>query len=93
MHLKDYLLTEGRGAGSSLSRALEVPASLISDWANENRPIPVERCAAIERATNGAVTRRDLRPSDWSLIWPELITAPAHKAQPAIDSVAAKEAA
>ena len=74
MHLKDYLLTEGRGAGSSLSCALGVPASLISDWANEKRPIPVERCVAIERATNGAVTRRDLRPSDWRLIWPELAT-------------------
>ena len=74
MHLKDYLLTEGRGAGSSLSRALEVPASLISDWANENRPIPIERCAAIEQATNGAVTRQDLRPSDWHKIWPELAT-------------------
>ena len=74
MHLKDYLLTEGRGAGSSLSRALEVPASLISDWANENRPIPIERCAAIEQATNGAVTRQDLRPTDWHKIWPELAT-------------------
>ena len=74
MHLKDYLLTEGRGAGSSLSRALEVPASLVSDWANENRPVPVERCAAIEQATNGAVTRQDLRPSDWQKIWPELAT-------------------
>jgi len=28
--------------------------------------------AAIERATNGLVTRRDLRPQDWHLIWPEL---------------------
>ena len=72
MNLKDYLLAEGRGSGSALSRALEVPPSLISDWANENRPIPVERCAAIEQATNSAVTRRDLRPSDWRLIWPEL---------------------
>ena len=27
---------------------------------------------AIERATHGAVTRRDLRPNDWHLIWPEL---------------------
>ncbi len=74
MQLKDYLLAEGRGAGSSLRRALEVPASLISDWANENRPIPIERCAAIEQATNGAVTRQDLRPDDWHKIWPELAT-------------------
>lgn len=29
-------------------------------------------CVSIERATNGAVTRRDLRPDDWARIWPEL---------------------
>lgn len=32
-------------------------------------------CTAIEKASSGAVTRRDLRPSDWWLIWPELVTA------------------
>ena len=30
-------------------------------------------CVKFERATAGAVTRRDLRPSDWGDIWPELI--------------------
>lgn len=34
--------------------------------------VSVERCVAIERATNGAVSRRDLRPNDWQEIWPEL---------------------
>jgi len=29
-------------------------------------------CVAIERETNGAVTRKDLRPDDWQEIWPEL---------------------
>jgi hypothetical protein len=29
----------------------------------------------IERATDGEVTRRDLRPADWGDIWPELIDA------------------
>lgn len=28
--------------------------------------------AGIERATNGVVTRKQLRPDDWPLIWPEL---------------------
>lgn len=28
--------------------------------------------AGVERASNGAVTRRQLRPDDWYLIWPEL---------------------
>ncbi|MEX3614344.1 MAG: YdaS family helix-turn-helix protein [Burkholderia gladioli] len=31
-----------------------------------------ENCTGLERATDGAVTRRDLRPDDWHLIWPEL---------------------
>lgn len=30
------------------------------------------RCVQVERATDGQVTRRDLRPDDWHLIWPEL---------------------
>ncbi len=37
------------------------------------RPVPVAKCVAIEKATNGEVTRKDLRPNDWHLIWPELI--------------------
>jgi DNA-binding transcriptional regulator YdaS (Cro superfamily) len=49
-----------------------VPIVLISQWANRVRQIPIERCPAIERATGGAVTRRDLRPDDWHVIWPEL---------------------
>lgn len=28
--------------------------------------------ALLERETGGAITRRDLRPSDWQIIWPEL---------------------
>ncbi len=31
-----------------------------------------ELCVAIERAASGVVTRRDLRPHDWRMIWPEL---------------------
>ena len=34
--------------------------------------MPIERCVPIERATQGAVTRRDLRPDDYLDIWPEL---------------------
>lgn len=32
----------------------------------------VKMALAIERATGGAVTRKDLRPHDWRDIWPEL---------------------
>ncbi len=42
------------------------------------RPQP-RYCLAIERATSGAVTRRDLRPDDAHLIWPD-IAAPQKEA-------------
>ena len=29
-------------------------------------------CVAIEQQTKGKVTRKDLRPDDWQLLWPEL---------------------
>ncbi|CAM3473578.1 transcriptional regulator [Paracidovorax anthurii] len=32
-------------------------------------------CVAIEHATDGRVTRQDLRPHDWASIWPELAKA------------------
>ena len=41
-------------------------------WFKTDRSVPVEHCAAIERITNGAVTRQELRPDDWQAIWPEL---------------------
>lgn len=46
----------------------------VEYWLRTAR-IPVEQCAAIERATGGTVRRWDLRPQDWHLIWPELIGA------------------
>ncbi|WP_414499360.1 MULTISPECIES: transcriptional regulator [unclassified Zymobacter] len=39
--------------------------------------------AGIERATEGAVTRQQLRPQDWPLIWPELADSPEQIAQAA----------
>lgn len=59
------------GGVTRLALAVGVSASAPSMWKARGR-IPIEHCAAIERATNGAVTRRDLRPDDWQHIWPEL---------------------
>lgn len=35
-----------------------------------------EMASGIERATSGLVTRKELRPDDWHLVWPELAEAP-----------------
>lgn len=60
------------GGQSALAHLLGVSPPTVSQWRSGIRPIPAERCVAIEQATNGAVTRKDLRPNDWESIWPEL---------------------
>ena len=71
MNLKQYIQSN-RGEGKRLAAALDIDKSYLSQMAGNDRPISPERCLAIERATGGVVTRRDLRPNDFHLIWPDL---------------------
>lgn len=57
---------------ANLARKLEVSPQAIHAWKKSKRPVPVDRCAQIERITQGVVTRKELRPDDWEKIWPEL---------------------
>lgn len=74
-----------------MASALGVTMAAIGNW--KARGVPVQRCVVIERLTQGVITRRDLRPNDWQLIWPELVksepklaSALDGQAQAAIDS-------
>ena len=70
MDLKTYLKTHKQ---VELARVLGVTQGAVHQWANGLTAVAIERCVPIERATDGAVTRRDLRPNDWRDIWPELV--------------------
>lgn len=59
------------GGAVNLAALLGVSAQVVSNW-KQRDAVPIERCVAIEQATGGQVTRRDLRPDDWQAIWPEL---------------------
>lgn len=74
MDLKSWVEAE-RGRAFALAKAIEVPPSFMSKMVNGDKGVPIERCVPIERATAGAVTRKDLRPNDWRDIWPELAEA------------------
>lgn len=78
----DLWLTERRGRTAALAVELNVSGSLVTQWAR-GKPIAAVRCLAIDRATAGEVRRWDLRPTDWWLIWPELIGAEGAPAVPA----------
>lgn len=74
MKLIEYV--KGRGSQRDLADKIGITPVLISQWANALRPVPPERCVEIERATDGEVSRKDLRPDDWHKIWPELVALP-----------------
>ncbi|AZY52815.1 transcriptional regulator [Bordetella avium] len=71
MNLRTYLKRKGRGSALVLAKQLGVKPVSISLWCSGARKVPAQRCIAIEQATGGAVTRADLRPDDWPLVWPE----------------------
>lgn len=77
MNLAQYLARPGALTVPQLAAAIGVRHDAqVRQWQHgyaRRVPSP-ENCVAIERATDAAVTRRDLRPDDWWLIWPELVT-------------------
>lgn len=77
MNLKEYLATTE--TASSLSKRLKVPNVSISNWANGKRPVPIRWILIIESETGGRVSRKDLRPDDWQILWPELAQQSADK--------------
>lgn len=57
------------GGQAALARSLNVTPATVSQWVNEVRPVPAERCPSIERITQGAVRCEDLRPDvDWAYL-------------------------
>lgn len=70
MDLKAYIRSQ-LGLATELAAKLGVPPSYVSQMASGHRAVSPIRAVAIEKATKGAVTRKDLR-SDWASIWPEL---------------------
>ena len=71
MDIKTYI-QENPGAATKLAAFLGIPLTYLSQMASGGRAVSPVRAVAIEKATNGVVTRQDLRPNDWDAIWPEL---------------------
>lgn len=72
MKLETYLAKLPRGGKARFARQLGIAPSGLSRLLSGDRPITPSRALAIEKATAGAVTRKDTRPDDWIDHWPEL---------------------
>jgi DNA-binding transcriptional regulator YdaS (Cro superfamily) len=68
------------GGLTELANKISANPNQVSNW--RARGVPIEKCFAIEKATGGGVTRKDLRPDDWQRIWPELAEAPCEAEKP-----------
>lgn len=71
MDLRTYLAGKPRGTATELANQISVSISFLSQIASGHVSVAPARAISIERATGGAVTRRDLRPDDYTDIWPE----------------------
>ena len=54
-----------------LAKSIGAAPSFLNQWVNGRRPVPAAFCVAIEKATSGVVTRKELC-KDWRRYWPEL---------------------
>ncbi len=76
MKLLEYI-SKQRGLANRLAESIDVPPVLISQWANQKRSVPLDRCVQIEQATEGQVTCEELRP-DKAWYWSYLRTTCTH---------------
>lgn len=78
-------LVEICGGPTKVAAALGVSAQAVCFWRDGKRRLPVEYIPVLERLGDGAVRRWHFRPSDWWVIWPELIGADGAPVVPAAE--------
>ena len=71
MHPIDKAVTILNTTLSGLATSLGISRGAVSQW--KTNGVPACRCLAIESLTGGAVTRKELRPNDWHVYWPDAI--------------------
>lgn len=70
MNLSDYLKSNQHSV-SRLARAMGVTLSFVCHIRDGIRQCPPAHCITVERETGGAVSRKELRPTDWQKYWPD----------------------
>lgn len=65
------------GGTHVVAKLLRIKPPSVSAWRKSGIPDDklIRVAPAIERITNGTISRRDLFPDDWAEIWPELVEA------------------
>lgn len=72
MKLIEHLRNLPADQRDAFAQACETSVGHLRNVAYGYRPCAPELAVRIERISTRQVTRQDLRPDDWHLIWPEL---------------------
>ena len=87
LKLTDSAIIDILGGTAKVARMCKVDPAAVSNW--RIRGIPADKYmllgARIETQSHGLVTRQDLFPKNYFLIWPELLKSNAFGLQPEID--------
>lgn len=92
MKLTDYLKQIDRAARDAFAVSCKTSLGHLRNVAYGCRRCGPELAALVELHSQGQVTRRELCPDNWRLVWPELAKIDAalrHPAPPASDNHAA----
>mgnify|MGYP003342206865 FL=1 len=75
LKLTEHALLQLLGGTNKVAKMCNVEPAAVSQWRKNG--IPREQLlflgARIEKESHGLVTRQDLFPTNWYLVWPELV--------------------
>jgi len=74
LKLSDSAIIDLLGGSTKVAKLTGVTPNAVSMWRKNN--IPHEKfvilAATLERESKGLITRKDIFPQSWHLIWPEI---------------------
>jgi DNA-binding transcriptional regulator YdaS (Cro superfamily) len=75
MDLKTYLFALSPDQRTVFAESVGTSAKHLTNVSYGYKPLDPKVCTAIEKLTRKKVTRRELRPDDAHLIWPDIKSA------------------
>jgi DNA-binding transcriptional regulator YdaS (Cro superfamily) len=75
LKLTDSSIIDLLGGTTKVSKMVGVTPNAVSMWRKNNIPHAqfVFLAATLEKESHGLITRKDIFPKSWHIIWPELL--------------------
>lgn len=79
MNTPEYLNSLSQFDRSAFAARCETSENYLRKASSCGQLLREKLCSMIEKESGGAVTRKELRPDDWFVIWPELCVKPSKR--------------